>query len=74
MVKFDRLIKPGDFGVITLSVGVANKLGPFMKRAVVYTNDEKRKAFFLVLRGIVESNGRTSIGKRRVKPDVSKSQ
>ena len=73
MVKFDRLIKPGDSGVVSLSVGM-DKLGPFMKRAVVYTNDEKKKTFFLVLRGIVESSGQAAIDKRRGKPDISKSQ
>lgn len=56
MVKFDRIIKPGEQGKVELSLAVPEKAGPFMKRAIVYTNDKEKQKFALTLRGVVEED------------------
>lgn len=53
MVKFDRLIKPGQKGRITLSLRLSSRSGPFIKQAVVRTNDPRRPKITLRLKGII---------------------
>ncbi|MBW2624216.1 MAG: hypothetical protein JRD68_15005, partial [Deltaproteobacteria bacterium] len=57
MVKFDRIIKPGEIGFITLSLSLPSKLGRFVKRVIVKTNDPRptRARFSLALTGEVVS-------------------
>ena len=42
MVKFDRIIKPGEVGFVTLTLNLPSKLGRFVKRAIVKTNDPRQ--------------------------------
>lgn len=55
MVKFDRIIKPGEVGFVTLSLNLPSKLGRFVKRAIVKTNDPRqtKARFSLSLTGEV---------------------
>jgi hypothetical protein len=41
VVKFDRIIRPGEVGFVTLSLNIPSKLGRFVKRAIVKTNDPR---------------------------------
>ena len=55
MVKFDRIIKPGEVGFVTLTLNLPSKLGRFVKRAIVKTNDPRqtKARFSLSLTGEV---------------------
>jgi hypothetical protein len=57
VVKFDRIVKPGEVGFITLSLNLPSTLGRFVKRAIVKTNDPRptRARFSLALTGEVVS-------------------
>jgi len=50
VVKFDRIIQPGETGRITLSVDLKSP-GRFVKRAVVRTNDPQFPNLTLTLKG-----------------------
>jgi len=57
VVKFDRIIAPGEIGFITLSLNLSSRPGRFVKRVIVKTNDPRptRARFSLALTGEVVS-------------------
>jgi len=57
VVKFDRIIKPGEAGYITLSLRLSSIPGRFVKRAIVKTNDPRptMARFSLALTGEIVS-------------------
>jgi len=54
LARYDRAIHPGGTGKITLEIDTARIRGEFVKKALVWSNDPKRRSLALYLTGKVK--------------------